>query len=375
MAHAIVRPRPVLTVGLFLAVASALLAACTAGRVAAAAERMERVRVAADGRGFELAESGTPFTPWGFNYLGEFGTVLEEYWADDWAAIENDFREMRALGANVVRLHLQLPTYMAGPDRPRPESLARLRRLLDLAGDHGLRVDVTGLCLYRIKDVPAWLDALDEPGRWRAQACFWREVASVCRDHPAVFCLDLMNEPIVGAAKEGEPAWLAGEMEGFHFVQRIARELQGREPAAVAAAWVAAMTAAIREVDPRVLVTVGVIPWSQVWPGAAILFYTPEAARHLDFVSVHLYPRAGRIDADLAVLDDYAIGKPVVIEETFPLNCSQEEFDEFVRRSRGRAAGWIGHHFGRSIGEHRAADGARDAVMAEFLESWRRLAP
>jgi len=364
-----------LTVELLLTVASALLAACTAGRVVAAAEHMERVRVAADGTGFVLAESGAAFTPWGFNYLGEFGTILEEYWADDWSAIADDFREMRALGANVVRLHLQLPTHMESPERMRPESLARLRRLLDLARDHGLRVDVTGLCLYRIKDVPAWLDALDEEGRWRAQEFFWREIARVCRDHPAVFCLDLMNEPIVGEPKDGEPAWLTGELEGFHFVQRIARELEGRAPADVAAAWVAAMTAAIRQVDPHVLITVGVIPWSQVWPGATPLFYTPEAARHLDFVSVHLYPRTGRIDADLAVLDDYAIGKPVVIEETFPLHCSQEEFDEFLGRSRAAAAGWVGHFFGRSIEEHRAANGLRDAVMAGFLESWRRHAP
>jgi hypothetical protein len=364
-----------LTVGFLLPVASALLADCTAGRATAAAEGMEPVRVTADGHGFVLAESGTPFTPWGCNYLGEFGTILEEYWADDWEAIADDFRAMRGLGANVVRVHLQLPAFMESPERMRPESLDRLRRLLDLARDHGLRVDVTGLCLYRIKDVPAWLDALDEEGRWRAQEFFWREIARACRDHPAVFCLDLMNEPVVTEPGEGEPAWLTGELEGFHFVQRIAREMRGRTQAEVAAAWVARMTAAIRAVDPRVLVTVGVIPWSQIWPGATPVFYTPEAARHLDFVSVHLYPRAGRIDADLAVLADYAIGKPIVIEETFPLHCSQEEFDEFLRRSRGVAAGWIGHYFGRTIAEHRATAGDRDAAIAAFLESWRHNAP
>jgi hypothetical protein len=76
-----------------------------------------------------------------------------------------------------------------------------------------------------------------------------------------------------------------------------------------------------------------------------------------------------------AVLGDYAIGKPIVIEETFPLHCSQEEFDEFLRRSRGVAAGWIGHYFGRTIAEHRATAGDRDAAIAAFLESWRHNAP
>lgn len=362
--------------GAVLIVMPALLVACAAGRpVTAAPGGMERVRVAADGRGFVLAESGTPFTPWGFNYLGESGKLLEEYWADDRGAIAEDFRGMRDLGANVVRVHLQLPTFMESPERMRPESLDRLRQLLDLARDHGMRLDVTGLSLYRIRDVPAWLDALDEEGRWRAQEFFWREIARVCRDHPAVFCLDLMNEPVVTEPGPGEPAWLTGELEGFHFVQRIARELKGRSQAEVAEAWVARMAAAIRAVDSRVLVTVGVIPWAQVWPGARPIFYTPEAARHLDFVSVHLYPRAGRIDADLAVLADYSVGKPVVIEETFPLHCSQEEFDEFLRRSRGAAAGWIGHYFGRTIAEHRSAMSVRDEMIAAFLESWRRNAP
>ena len=35
--------------------------------------------------------------------------------------------------------------------------------------------------------------------------------------HPAVFCYDLMNEPIIGGpAKEGEPRWVGGELDGFY---------------------------------------------------------------------------------------------------------------------------------------------------------------
>src|SRR5436190_1528895 len=43
-----------------------LLAACSGAGPRAAAS--ERVRVSPDGKGFQLAESGRPFTPWGFNY-------------------------------------------------------------------------------------------------------------------------------------------------------------------------------------------------------------------------------------------------------------------------------------------------------------------
>lgn len=352
---------------------TALCLACAVLSISAPA--FEPVGISADGTHFVLKGSGKRFTPWGFNYLGEFGTVFEEYWADKWSDIEHDFREMKKLRANVVRVHLQLPTYMSAPDQMRPEALERLRRLLDLARDTGLYLDITGLGLYRIKDVPAWLDKLDESGRWKVQAFFWREIARTCRGHPAVFCHDLMNEPIITEPKPGEPAWLGGEMEGFFFVQRIVKEMKGRTQSEIAAAWVRQMTLAIREVDPDVLITVGVIPWAQVWPNAKPIFYSPEAAKHLDFVSAHFYPRKDQIPADLAALKVYDIGKPIVIEETFPLSCSQPEFERFIEESRPVAEGWISHYFGKSISEHQQQKEMKDALIAKFLEFWKDHAP
>src|SRR5688572_13121225 len=67
----------------------------------------KRVRISDDGKSFVVADSGRPFVPWGFNYLGEFGKLVEETWAHDWPRLEKDFADMRALGANVVRVHLQ----------------------------------------------------------------------------------------------------------------------------------------------------------------------------------------------------------------------------------------------------------------------------
>ena len=53
---------------------------------------------------------------------------------------------------------------------------------------------------------------------------------------------------------------------------------------------------------------------------AAIL--SPQVARHLDFVSVHFYPKEGQVEETLKALATYDIGKPLVVEETFPLSCS-----------------------------------------------------
>ena len=42
------------------------------------------------------------------------------------------------------------------------------------------------------------------------------------------------------------------------------------------------------------MITVGVIPWAQVFKGAKPLFYSPEVGGPLDFVSVHFYPEEGQ---------------------------------------------------------------------------------
>lgn len=132
---------------------------------------LERVRVAGDGKGFVLADSGKPFTPWGLNY-GNAGRLIEDFWDTDWGTVVRDFRDMKALGANVVRVHLQFGKFMDGPDRPDVRALARLGRLLDLAEQTGLYLDLTGLGCYRKADVPAWYDRLTEDDRWAAQARF-----------------------------------------------------------------------------------------------------------------------------------------------------------------------------------------------------------
>ena len=44
--------------------------------------------------------------------------------------------------------------------------------------------------------------SLDERPRWDVQARFWEAVARACADSPAVFCYDLMNEPVVSEDKK-----------------------------------------------------------------------------------------------------------------------------------------------------------------------------
>ncbi len=336
---------------------------------------LEPIRLSEDGQSFVLAESDRPFRIWGVNYdhdsRGE-GRLLEDYWIDEWDTVVGDFREMKALGANLVRIHLQFGKFMTAPERPDEKSLTQLRRLLVLAEETGLYLDITGLGCYNQSDTPPWYDTMDETGRWAAQACFWSAIARTCRDSSAVFCYDLMNEPAIdGKTDQG---WLAGELGGKHFVQRLTLTPGKRTPIQIAKAWTDQLTTAIHAEDPTHLITVGVIPWAQIWPDAKPIFYSPEVSPAFDFVSVHVYPKSGELDRALHALSVYDIGKALLIEETFPLACTTEEMEDFLKRARERAEGFVSFYWGRTIVEYAAAPEKKSeaALNGAWLQFFKR---
>jgi hypothetical protein len=192
---------------------------------------------------------------------------------------------------------------------------------------------------------------------------------------PAVFCYDLMNEPVVSEDKQTRE-WTAGAFGDRYFVQRITLDLAGRTSQEVARAWVERMTAAIRKYDPRHLITVGAIPWALVWPKAKPLFYSREVSTNLDFVSLHFYPKSGEVEKALVALAVYDVGKPIVIEEMFPLSCSIEELDRFIDGSRKLATGWIGFYWGKTVEEYQKEQGSiSDRLTSDWLEYFRRKTP
>ena len=338
---------------------------------------LELIRPSEDGSSFVRTGSGTKFLAWGVNYdHDDAGQLLEDYWHQEWPTVVEDFKEIKALGANVVRIHLQTAQFMKTAKEPNKASLERLARLVELAERTGLYLDITGLGCYHKKDVPEWYDAMDEARRWEVQALFWEAVAKTCTESDAVFCYDLMNEPILPGGDKAETEWLAGEFAGKHFVQRISLDLAGRSREQVAKAWVDKLAAAIRKHDDRHMITVGVIPWAHVWPNARPLFYAKDVGKNLDFVSVHFYPQKGEVEKALTALAVYDVGKPLVVEEMFPLKCGIEQMDSFIDGSRHVADGWISFYWGKSINEY--AKGNLDlagAITKNWLEHFRAKAP
>src|SRR5687767_9957274 len=82
------------------------------------------IKIAPDNAGFVRASSSPEkFVPWGLNYDRDHKLrLLEDYWDKDWSTVEEDFREMKDLGANVVRVHLQFGKFMNSPSEPNTEN-------------------------------------------------------------------------------------------------------------------------------------------------------------------------------------------------------------------------------------------------------------
>ena len=332
--------------------------------------RLSFIEVAKDNSGFVLQDSDRKFVPWGFNYdHDEDGRLIEDYWEKEWPKVEADFGEMKELGANVVRIHIQFGKFMEAADKPNAQSLAQLKKLLVVAEKTGIYVDLTGLGCYHKQDVPAWYDDLDEAGRWKAQAAFWRAVAKTCAESPAIFCYDLMNEPVVPGGKRKEKDWLGPPFGGKHFVQFITLDQAGRLRPEVAQAWTKQLVSAIREVDQRHLVTIGLVDWSLDRPGLTSGFVPEKIAPELDFLCIHLYPKKGKLAEDLETLKGFAkVGKPVIIEETFILHAPLDEFEQFLFASRDHADGWIGFYWGKTPAELRQGKTFSDALVLSWLE-------
>jgi hypothetical protein len=359
---------------LVLITGASLATGTNAGVVSSRGQSLAWIRTSADKTHFVCDGTNQRFVAWGFNYdRDEAGRLLEDYWADDWAKVADDFREMKGLGANVVRIHLQLCRFMKSPEQPDEENLVRLGKLVRLAEEAGLYLDMTGLGCYRKQDVPAWYDDMDESARWRVQARYWRAIVEVCKDSPAIFCYDLMNEPVPSGDRKGD--WLPGEpMGGSYFVQRLTTDMRGRTEKEVAKEWIAEMSAAIRAVDQRHMITVGLACWEETFgPGARSAFCDPDVSAALDFLSVHYYPRQGKLDDDLAILKHYDIGKPLVIEEIFPLSADVETTAEFVRRSWMDADGWISFYWGKTPEEYDKEPGIKAALTTGWLRHFNAL--
>lgn len=88
------------------------------------------------------------------------------------------------------------------------------------------------------------------------------------------------------------------------------------------------------------------------------------------------HDRGGKMHAAIETLQGFAAaGKPVVIEELFPLKCSAEELEDFIDRSKEYATGWIGFYWDQTPDELRPAKSIPEALTLNWLEWFQKRTP
>jgi hypothetical protein len=154
-------------------------------------------------------------------------------------------------------------------------------------------------------------------------------------------------------------------------VQFISLDQAGRSRPEIARQWIAKLVAAIRKHDRRHLISVGMLPDADGKSGFAQKVVAPE----LDFLCLHIYPDRKKLADDLKTVESFAVGKPLIIEETFPINCSAEELRKFIGDSSKYACGWIGFYWGKTPAQLRESKDIGDALMLAWLEMFQKAKP
>ncbi len=122
-----------------------------------------------------------------------------------------------------------------------------------------------------------------------------------------------------------------------------------RDRKEIARQWAAKLVAAIRKHDRRHMVTVGMFPD----PEGNCGFAPAVMAKELDFLCIHDYPETSKPGKAMRDLKGFQVGKPVVIEEVFPIHCDVPEYRRFMKDSAKYASGWFGFCWGQPLGELR----------------------
>src|SRR5262249_31283806 len=143
------------------------LAALTPTPATAAGTAMPRIGV----HGARLYAGPRPWKAWGMNWgIGDHAPVIA-YFDDpspaDLAVLQTELRTARAMGANSMRIYLQLAQVMATPTHPRQRTLTALQRLLALAQHERIYLDITGDLVWQTKYAPGWYRQLPYQTRWQ----------------------------------------------------------------------------------------------------------------------------------------------------------------------------------------------------------------
>jgi hypothetical protein len=314
-----------------------LALATAAASPAAEAATMPRISV----HGNRLYAGTRPWRAWGMNWgVGNHAPVITYFdnpTAANLAVLSAELHTARQMGANSMRIYLQLGQLMATPTQPRQQTLTALRRLLALAQSDRIYLDISGDLVWQPSHAPAWYGQMGWWARWQVQAQFWKAVAHTAADSPAVLSYELTSEPIVAQT----PGYYYGQIGDWWFVQSIATA-QTRDADTLARSWTRLVANTIRSQDDRP-VSIGLLP-SSTGP-----FAPANIADLLDMLTVHEYPTTGQAPTAISLIRTFAsTHKPVLLGETFMLSDDAATQNAFLTGAAPYLAGAFEFFAGRN---------------------------
>lgn len=313
-----------------------------------------------------ITKDGREFRAWGFNYSGPSGPLfIEQYWDTRWADIEKDFDEMKKLGSNCIRMSIQYETFMSSPSTQIQHSLDQLKKVFKLAEAKRMYIVLCGANSFIMERQPQWYVNLSDSARVMTVARYWELIAETIGNSSALLAYDLMNEPVI--AVNGENGWTPGEsFGGYYFVQNIVRYNPKKDPIDLLMKfWIAIMTNEIRKHDKEHLITVGFLPFTVFAQMSSVLGMS----------STHIYPKSGNMQASSDILKAFISDKPLLISETFPLECNVGELQTFITEHNKDVVGWLWHYSGKTIAELEAENTINGAIWAASLKKFKEMAP
>jgi endo-1,4-beta-mannosidase len=262
---------------------------------------------------------GNPFLL-GVNYWPRAKAMW--WWADfDGGEVREEFAMIRELGLRVARVFLLWESFQPRPDLVDPDALAHLRTVADLAADSGLLLEPTFFTGHMSGPnwAPPWLLGGDRPvpGGRQVVSGGSRDAGSYrdpFTDYMAISAAELLLRTVVHRLS-GHPAiwaWNLGNEPDLFSLP---------DDAAAAPAWARRMIVAIRQVDDRTPVTIGLHLDSLLSDNG---LRVDRMFRDLDLGTMHAYPlysdlATGPMDPDLmpfaTALTASLAGRPVLAEE------------------------------------------------------------
>jgi hypothetical protein len=389
------------------------------------AEQLSSIIVNRDKNIFIYKDTEKEFIPFGVNYDHDYDfKLIEDYWSDK-HKISEDFAYIKKLGFNVVRIHLQQFVYLMDKTKMSNTALKNLDWILHEAEKNNLYLDITGLGRYK-GIIPKWYRNLNDAGRIEADAFFWKIISERYKGRGVIFCFDLQNEPTINYDDKvgyvGPPfddgyhyinrhfqdiskawksyllkkyntegkfkeSWLKEKFQTYEFFEKTKMKVpdifSSKEQNSdfinfkdmLALKWLSKLSNVVKDTDSSRLVTLGLcginLPYSKYYSS-----FSPESIKpYVDFICIHFVPNTitqepycDNAEEFIKQIKTAYVGKPLIVEEFFPLVPLDKLYSNFVKPVKQYVNGWISYYWGKPINELKKSDKISDQITADWLK-------